>query len=911
MNCRGGETVLRSWKHLAGVAFQARRCSTRRQTVVRHWRRSLTSEVTRSGAGAVAMWHLSSIYPQFLTVVSAMGMAFVIPQLPAAEPTVRPAEIPMKEVLVIRSVARPSRSAVHVDGVEALIVAGQWRAPRPGEVVSVGGGVEQSWETATGNEQGLLSGSVGRGGYVYWPVRSDIGQVMILEAAGHGCVYVNGEIRAGDGYGHGYLRLPVLLQQRTNDFLFQRGRGDLRARLVSAPGPLSINTADCTLPDIITGEAEPVWGAAVLLNATTNFMRASLRARERGSPEQFVNIPPLGIYKAPFVLRPPRSKPTNSRPVTLEAVDCSGRGNSHVRAQVNLRVRRPDQSHMRTFVSEIDDSVQYYAVNPASGPLETGTQPALFLSLHGAGVEARGQADSYHPKKWGHIISPTNRRPYGFDWEEWGRWDAMEVLRLAKARYRPEPGRIYLTGHSMGGHGTWQLGVLFPDQFAAIGPSAGWISFRSYANPSRSPATNAVQQMLLRAAAASDTLLMATNFLQEGVYILHGDADDNVSVSEAREMRRVLGEFHDDFDYHEQAGAGHWWDASDEAGTDCVDWAPMFDFFARHRIPTDESVRRVRFVTVNPAVTSRSHWVRLLAQERQLDQSAVDVRCDPGRRRVVGVTTNVSQLWLDFPSVAPGPGLTIELDGQKLEGVVLPDPKDCGVAAAALPDLIPGLCLVREAGKWRVGDYPSPGLKRPERSGPFREAFRNHMVLVYATKGTPEENAWTLAKARYDSEAFYYRGNGSIELTADVDVVAQAGKRKRGDRGRPESRNLILYGHAECNAAWASLFGNSPVQAHRGRLRVGDRELVGEDLGCLFLQPHPRDERSLVGAVGGTGITGMRVTERVPYFMSGAGFPDCLVFGADMLVKGIDGVRAVGFFGQNWQVDSGEFAWGE
>jgi hypothetical protein len=38
---------------------------------------------------------------------------------------------------------------------------------------------------------------------------------------------------------------------------------------------------------------------------------------------------------------------------------------------------------MRTFISDIDGSVQYYAVNPASSQ-KPGTNPALFLSLHGA-----------------------------------------------------------------------------------------------------------------------------------------------------------------------------------------------------------------------------------------------------------------------------------------------------------------------------------------------------------------------------------------------------------------------------------------------------------------------------------------------------------------------------------------------
>ena len=838
----------------------------------------------------------------------ALGNAFLIFNLSAAERAMDRSDIPLKEVLVVRSVARPGRTAVRVDAVEARLVAGEWRAPSAGDAVSEGSIPERRWEAATANEQGVLKGSSAQGGYIYWPVASDRDQIMILEAAGHSCVYVNGEIRGGDGYGFGYLRLPVLLHRGTNDFLFQSGRGEFRAKLISAREPLSIHTADSTLPDFITGEKEVVWGATVLLNATTNFMHASLRAV--GQDAKTVTIPPLGMHKTPFVLRPPRGLKTNSCTVTLEAADLSNRNHSPARAQIQLRIRRPDQTYVRTFVSDVDGSVQYYAVNPASPSSNPATNLALFLSLHGASVEARGQAEAYSPKPWGHIICPTNRRPYGFDWEEWGRWDALEVLRLAKAWYRPDPQRIYLTGHSMGGHGTWHLGVLFPDQFAAIAPSAGWISFNSYANANRSPATNEMQLMLQRAAAACDTLAMATNYLQEGVYILHGDADDNVPVTEARAMRTALGGFHRDFDFHEQPGAGHWWDASSEPGADCVDWAPMFDFFAHHRIPTDDSVRQVRFATVNPAVSSRSHWVSILAQQRPLVTSAVDLRCDPANRRIAGTTTNVSRLRLEFPSMAPGPGLTIELDGQKLEGLVVPDSKNRRTPGTRSPTFQPGLSLFCDAGKWGVAPYPSAELKRPERSGPFREAFRNHLVLVYGTKGTPEENAWSLAKARYDAEMFYYRGNASIALVADVDAAAQSKYPKSGGNARGLSRNLILYGHAECNAAWADLLANSPVQVHRGQLRIGNRDWTGEDMGCLFLQPHPRDPEALVGVVAGSGKPGMRVMERMPYFISGAGFPDCLVVGAELPAKGVNGLRAAGFFGPDWQVETGDFVWG-
>jgi len=61
--------------------------------------------------------------------------------------------------------------------------------------------------------------------------------------------------------------------------------------------------------------------------------------------------------------------------------------------------------------------------------------------------------------------------------------------------------------------------------------------------------------------------------------------------------------------------------------------------------------------------------------------------------------------------------------------------------------------------------------------------------------------------------------------------------------------------------------------------------------------------------VSGTGLPGMRVTEYLPYFISGVGYPDCLILGTDALLKGTAGVRAAGFFGIDWGIPSGEFAW--
>ena len=43
------------------------------------------------------------------------------------------------------------------------------------------------------------------------------------------------------------------------------------------------------------------------------------------------------------------------------------------------------------------------------------------------------------PPNWAYIIAPTNRHPFGFDWEEWGRFNALATLDAAR-----ELGRAFL-----------------------------------------------------------------------------------------------------------------------------------------------------------------------------------------------------------------------------------------------------------------------------------------------------------------------------------------------------------------------------------------------------------------------------------------------------------------------------------
>jgi len=74
----------------------------------------------------------------------------------------------------------------------------------------------------------------------------------------------------------------------------------------------------------------------------------------------------------------------------------------------------------------------------------------------------------------------------------------------------------------------------------------------SYAGARRPQNPDPIQAMLFRPASPSDTLALSDNYRQEGIYILHGDQDDNVPVGQARTMVKHLAAYHRGVRLHEQ-----------------------------------------------------------------------------------------------------------------------------------------------------------------------------------------------------------------------------------------------------------------------------------------------------------------------------------------------------------------------
>lgn len=752
--------------------------------------------------------------------------------------------IPLTTGLAITGLGAGGRAPVVTDAILARIVRGEHVAPVAGDSVTAGDRT-LIWRGVQAGADGSFSG-IGSG-YVFLTYDSPTDSVKLLEATGDNMVYVNGQPRAGDPYGTGCLRLPVALHTGVNEFMFSVGRGSLRARLLPAAAPVQLDTGDITRPDLIPDDHGDLFGGVVVINSTPDdatdlSIACSGAGKDLRTPVP--RVPALSLRKVRF-----------NFPAGATAFDLILMRGDKPLHSVHLTVdaRKHGDAYMRTFESSIDGSVQYYAVRPSS---LTDTSNALILSLHGAGVEAYRQASAYTVKPWATVVAPTNRRPFGFDWEDWGRMDGMEVLDIAGAAIPHDPKRVVVTGHSMGGHGTWSLGTLFPSRFAATAPSAGWISFWSYAGGWEPRDPTPPEAMLRRSMSPSDTLARVQNLAAERVYILHGDKDENVPVGQARKMSSTLSQLGIEFGYHEEPGAPHWW------GDRCMDYPDLMSLLEQARL---SDFHTVDFTTPDPGISADCGWLRILQQTHPRELS--HVKGEPSGL----ATENVRALTIlaDEPS--------LKLDGR------------------AFTDVKANTTFIRTKDSWRLGSLPA-GAREADFCGPVKHGFNDRVVLVYGTTGTSDENQWMRSKARYDAETFYYRGNGAVEAVSDTEFL------KTGYGGR----NVVVYGNADTNRAWRALIGRAPLRLRRGELHAGARQFKGEGYSVMFVYP---SARRLVVAIGGTGLTGMRATDRLPIFTSGVAYPDWTVFGPDTAEKGTKGILGAGFFGPEWGFNDGDVAW--
>jgi pimeloyl-ACP methyl ester carboxylesterase len=151
------------------------------------------------------------------------------------------------------------------------------------------------------------------------------------------------------------------------------------------------------------------------------------------------------------------------------------------------------------------------------------------------------------------VVTPLGRGEL-MGWDGLGERDVFRVIADVERVYDVDRDRVSLTGLSMGGGGTWTIGLRHPGLFAALAPVCGVTDVRKWIKPDERGDYDE------KALEALSPPAFAENARGVRVFIFHGDADPIVPVADSRRMVerfKQLGWLGKSVTYTEYPGVDH------------------------------------------------------------------------------------------------------------------------------------------------------------------------------------------------------------------------------------------------------------------------------------------------------------------------------------------------------------------
>jgi hypothetical protein len=424
-------------------------------------------------------------------------------------------------------------------------------------------------------------------------------------------------------------------------------------------------------------------------------------------------------------------------------------------------------------------------------------------------------------------VEAFGRGNNSFRWA--GEADVLEVIASVRKRYNIDPDRILLAGFSMGGAGTWQIGLHNSDMFCGLEVDAGVIGNRLNLDgltPSQRAANSTYGIMIDHALNVFNIPLVA--------YAGANDAQLASSTSIRAQLGREgftikrTGQYQftgQDIDaiFLANPGQGHSHATGETARA-------INDFNAadlkRGRVDPD----RLRFITYTTRY-NHDHWITVDGLQRHFARSSVDAERDPGRANYTIRTSNISRLLLAEASAAR----KIAIDGDTLSV----EPAD-------------SLLLVRNGDHWQSADPAAPtGLRKQHNlQGPINDAFFDSFLCVAPT-GQPY-NAVADEQGKRELERFsrmFARDFcGEARTKDDTAVTAED----------IANNNLVLFGDPGSNAILARIAGGLPIKWTRDSIVVGVKSYSADDHVPVLIYPNPLNPRRYVVINAGLSAQGFR-----------------------------------------------------
>ena len=534
---------------------------------------------------------------------------------------------------------------------------------------------------------------------------------------------------------------------------------------------------------------------------------------------------------------------------------------------------------LKSYHSVLDDTRQPYSLFVPKA--YNGRKPwPLVVDLHGHGWYRPFQGYPPEEIEGAIVLSPHGRG--SIDYMLASEDDVLRCIEDVKKDYNVDPDRVCLTGRSMGGTGTWNLGVKFPDVFAALAPVAAnadsrvWERLWKWPCPDDSPVIGKVKAAV---AYSANPVEYADNLLNLPVFCVHGSDDRVVPVDHSRSMvQRVWqlpGRYY--FNYQEPQ-----WTSHGAVSDDLLDEQTLW-LLEQKRVARPKRVHlkamKLRY--------GKAYWLKLEALEAPLKYANASAEADESGKVEIEVQ-HVTALTLDLAASPAHKAGTLDVNVNAAPAFQGPCP-----AAGKLT-------LTRGAdGKWQAGALPKGLVKKAGLEGPIEDAFLSPFVLVYGTGGPSAADRLVAKSEAERCAADWERLFGKpcrIEPDRAIDAAAI------------QQLHLVLYGGPESNCVTARVMRETlPVAVEAGRVRVGDKTYAGDDVGVKLCYPNPLNPERYVVVFAGTTWRGLyQIVNRFGNWFHWGPFDnrnwfDYGVF--DDRTRSPETFLCFGFFDAQWRID--------
>ena len=461
--------------------------------------------------------------------------------------------------------------------------------------------------------------------------------------------------------------------------------------------------------------------------------------------------------------------------------------------------------HIGTFISNIDNQVQYYLVNVPMNYDKSNKYPLMIFmpfieDTHRPYLECvkmanqavtdnfQRLADKYNVC----VIRPLGREVDKPNFNSIFETDFFESLKAIKENYNIDTTRVYLTGSCSGGCKALKLATRYPGLFAAIG----------------------LVSPMFKTVSSNDELLVENepfnhieNIKNIPTYILHSSVDIHSPVTSSDEFVEKAKSYnmHNiqyfrtdkilDLYYFEQH--------SDSVAS----------FITKYKL--NSQPRNISFST-NQLKYNTAYWFKIT--DKACGIAKVEINVNPVNKVNI-ISKNVNSFELDLEKMPYNKNLPLKVyENNKL--------------------------IFNNTTKEKVLKFGSKNgnklYKTTTVEGPFNDALIHSFIIVKGTIGTPTENRKISDLADSINAIWKFKYFNECRIKKDIEVTEKDIK----------NSNLVLLGNFTSNKILKQINNKIPLVINSSEITVGKEQVKGENLGFYLVYPNPLNSQRYVAIIG-------------------------------------------------------------